>query len=276
MTALTSFDPALNEAGLADAEIGRTAKTIGATLWTMRLAYIPLMFIQNKAWLALTLVLSNADTIQAGHIAMRQTLSCLAIPIIARSTFTGFGSYATSILAGLYANGFTASLHLQVSHITIAVSWRRALPVLALVAYGSTAAVSSLAISLKTITFVGSHAMSICTAWIALRLAVLPTYGIQCVTVAAATFILLIANTIATSQGAGGDALSLEGSHMSRDTDTGVRRSADAVGTIIITYWFTAAIDVRITFVSLATDLNPTHIRGGAIANYVIARSMQQ
>lgn len=207
---------------------------------------------------------------------MGQTLSALAIPIIARSTFTGVGRNTTSVLAGLLANGFAASLHLQITRMAAAVSRRCALPILALLADGSTATIRPSAISLEAITFIGCHATSIGTAWIAHRLAVLPANGIQCITLMTATFILLSAHPIATAQGARGDALSLDGPHMFWHTDAGIWRSANAIGAIIIADWFTATIDVGITLIPLATDLNPTHIRGGAIANHILSRSMKQ
>jgi len=70
LAALTSFNSTLDETGLADAEVRRTAIAIGTTLGTMWLANVSLMFIQNVARVALALIVSNADTIQTGHITV--------------------------------------------------------------------------------------------------------------------------------------------------------------------------------------------------------------
>lgn len=111
-----------------------------------------------------------------------------------------------------------------------------------------------------------------------MRQAVLAANRIQCITISATTFVLLIAHPIATAQRTGRDALALGRTQMSRYTDASIGSRTDAIGTAIITDRFADAIDVGVTLVTLATDLDATQFRCGTVAYYVLRspRSMQQ
>lgn len=175
-------------------------------------------------------------------------------------------------------NGITATLDLEVTRPTAALTRRRAFSILAILTDRSTAAIRIGTISGQAVAFVGRHTASVATARITVGLAVLAANGIQCVTLPATAFVLLIAYPIATTQGAGRDALALHRAHMSRYTDTCVGRRTDAIGTAIVTDRFTDAIDMGVTLVTLATDLYATQFRRGTITHYVLRspRSMQQ
>lgn len=223
---------------------------------------------------------------------MGHTLCTLAIPVEARSAFAGIGRHATSaILAGsarerergrerhaitipkrysLLTNRITTTLDLEVARPTAALTRRRAFSILAILTDRSTAAIRIGTISWQAVALVGRHTASISTARITVGLAVLAANGIQCVTLSATAFVLLIAYPIATAQGAGRDALALRRTHMSRYTDTCVGRRTDAIGTAIVTDRFTDAIDMGVTLVTLATDLYATQFRRGTISHYVL------
>lgn len=176
----------------------------------------------------------------------------------------------------LLANGFAASLQLLVARVAAALSWRRALSIFAVVADGSTAAIGGTTIAMQAVAFVGRHTAAVGAARITFRQAVLATYRVQCVALTAATLVLIVAHAIAAAEWAGGDAFTLNGSHMSWHAYTGIGRRADAIGAVVLANRLAASINMGIALVALAAHLNLAEVRGGAVANILFPRAVQQ
>lgn len=161
--------------------------------------------------------------------------------------------------------------------MTATLTRRSAFSVLAILADWGTTAIGIGTISLQAGALVGCHTATVATAGITVGHAVLTANGIQSVALTATAFVLFIAYSIAATQRAGRDALSLFSPHMSRYADTRVGSRTNAVGATINADRIAEAKDVCVALIALATDLNATQLRCGAVSHHSLcsARSMQ-
>lgn len=169
------------------------------------------------------------------------------------------------------AYGLAASIYLLVAYVAAALTGGRALSVLTAIAHRLAASVRRLAVALQAGAFVGGHTVSEGTARLALRLTVLTGHLFQDISLATLALVPFVAHPVATTQGAGGDALSLGGPDMAGNADAGVRRRADPVGAVVGADWLAAAVDVGIPFVAVAAHLDATHVGSGAVADELVS-----
>lgn len=156
------------------------------------------------------------------------------------------------------------------------MSWSRALAILATITHWFAGSVGGQAISVEAGALIGRHTASKGATGLAFRLAVLTSLRLKRVSLAALALIPLVAHSVAAAQGTGGDALALGGANVAGHADTGIRSSADSIPAVIRADRLTAAVDVRISLIAIAADLDATHVRSGAIANELIPRIAEQ
>ena len=198
---------------------------------------------------------------------MRHTVGAAVVDFESSGTLADVRRHTTSIFTALLTHWITDAGHLHVAFVASADAGRSAFPVIAVVTLGLAGAGCCQMIAVATVALVRSHTMSVLAAILAVRQAVLSVRRLQFVAGFALAGASLIADAVAAAYGAGGDALVLVVAYVAGYTDAGVGRRADAVRAVVLADGVAVGEDMRIAFVTLATDLDFAHIGGGSIAD---------